>query len=277
MLDLLMMLSLGVAFAADPCKTPASAVATDAVVLLDVEPTVRAKPTARAKPSPERPPVGLPTGTLSLADLEAVFEQLAEDGATISDFFALLADGKKRTLPGDVVRKALGKYGVDLPFLPVNDLVRIESDGSELKVLLNFGRSSSKKIKLPTTTDTLVRNTDGNDPYNTATTRLETKKGGGHTLVVDKTLTLGISDKGLTSIEGVSVKMFFSFAVKGYSENAPGKLATADGKVKIKVDSDGSPVVVDGHYVPQQFDDWIILKVAGQTIEIGVPALEKSE
>ncbi len=269
MLTLLSTLALGTALAGDPCGTPASAVANDAVAVLSLQPTTRpAKPAA---------PQGLPSGTLSLADLEAAFDKLAQDGATISDFFALLADGKSRTLPGDVVRTALEKYGVDLPFLPVDDLVDITSDGSELTVNLDFGRKSSKKLELPETTSTVVTSTSSSDPYATGSTRLKNVSGGGHTLVVQDTLTLGISDKGLTSIEGVAVKKLFSFGVDGHSEHTPGKLATEDGDVIVQTGSDGKPVVENGHYVPESYDDWIILEVAGRTIEIGVPALEAGE
>lgn len=266
MLTLFSTLALGTALAGDPCGTSTSAVAADAVAVLNVQPQARS-----AKPAP---PQGLPSGTLSLADLEGAFEQLAQDGATISDFFALLADGKNRVLPGDVVRAALEKYGVNLPFLPVDDLESITSNGRELTVNLDFGRSSSKKLKLPETTSTVVSSTSSSDPYATGSTHLKNVSGGGHILVVQETLKLGLSSQGLTSIEGVSVKKFFSFAVDGHSQNSPGKLLTLDGDVVVQTGTDGKPVVQDGHYVSESYDDWIILEVAGRKIEIGVPALE---
>jgi len=267
MLTLLTKLALASALAGGPCDGPVSPVAQDAVAVL------RAKPSPGGAKSPHVPE-GLPSGTLSLADLESAFDKLAQDGATISDFFALLADGKSRTLPGDVVRQALQKYGVSLPFLPVDDLVNITSNGSALTVNLDFGRSSAKKLKLPKTTSTVVTSTSRNDPYNTGSTRLQSVSGGGHTLVVQDTLTLGISDKGLTSISGVAVKKLFNFSVNGHSEHSPGKTLTEDGDVVVQTDSQGRPVIENGHYVPQTFDDWIILEVAGRRIEIGVPALE---
>ncbi len=264
MLTTALTLVLGTALAGGPCDGP-STVAADAVAVLHASPAARP-----AKPSPQR---GLPSGTLSLTDLERAFDQLAQNGATINDFFALLADGQRRTLPGDVVRKALEKYGVSLPFLPVANLESLTSDGATLTVNLDFGRSSSKKLKLPKSTNTVVASTSSSDPYATGSTRLQQVTGGGHTLVVQDTLTLGISDKGLTSIEGVAVKKLFSFSVNGHSLTSPGKVQTEDGDVVVQTDESGAPIVEDGHYVPATFDDWIILEVAGRKIEIGVPAL----
>ena len=56
-----------------------------------------------------------------------------------------------------------------------------------------------------------------------------------------------------------------------------GKVATEEGQVVVQTDAAGQPLVVDGHYVPDVYDDWIILEVAGRTIEIGVPALERTK
>lgn len=270
MLTLLTLLAFDPALADEPCAGASSAIATDAVAVLNLQPGVRAKPAPQA-------PISLPPGTQTLADLEGAFEALSADGATISDFFALLADGQRRSLPGDVVREALDKYGVSLPFLPSDDLVRIDSDGRALTVVLDFGRRRSRKLTLPTTTSHVVTSTASGDPYNTATTRLGTVTGGGHTLVVEETLTLGISDQGLTSISGVAVKKLFSFNLDGHSEHSVGKVATEEGQVVVQTDAAGQPLVVDGHYVPDVYDDWIILEVAGRTIEIGVPALERTK
>ena len=266
MLISLSTLVLATALAGDPCDTPSCEVADDAVAVLSIEP---------AETSTETPgPKGLPSGALTLDDLEAAFEELARDGASLSDFFALLADGESRSLSGDVVRAALEKTGGGGSFLPVENLVSLTSNGSEIVIKLDFGRSSSKKLTLPKTTTTVVASTSSSDPYATGSTRLKTVEGGGHTLVIQEKVTLGISKDGLTSIGGVAVKKFFSFDVNGYSEHSPGKIAEEGGDVIVQTDADGQPVVENGHYVPQTFDDWIVLKVAGRTLPIGVPALE---
>ena len=172
MLTLLTLLALQSAVAQDDCGNKPVPVVADTAAALAVKP-VRFKPAPKAAPAK----ASLPAGTLTLADLEAAFEALAQRGATLNDFFALLADGKARTLPGDVVRQALAKYGVSLPFLPVADLVQITSDGENLTVELDFGRKSSKKIKLPKTTSVAVSSTSSRDPYNVNSTRTETVSG----------------------------------------------------------------------------------------------------
>ncbi len=270
MLILLSTLVLAPALAGDPCNTPSCEIAHDAVAVLNIQP-VEASAEASAEPPQKE---GLPSGALSLDDLESTFEALSQDGATLSDFFALLADGESRSLSGDVVRATLEKFGGTPSFLPVDDLVSITSDGTQVVVNLDFGRSSSKKLTLPKNTTTVVASTSRDDPYATGSTRLETVRVGGHTLVLQEKLTLGISEEGLTSIGGVAVKKFLSFGVDGHSEHSPGKVAEEGGDVIVQTDADGKPVVKDGHYVPQTYDDWIILKVAGRTMPIGVPPLK---
>ena len=41
----------------------------------------------------------------------------------------------------------------------------------------------------------------------------------------------------------------------------------------LSVDSYGRPVVVDGHYVPCTYSDWLILTILGRETWIGLPPL----
>lgn len=41
----------------------------------------------------------------------------------------------------------------------------------------------------------------------------------------------------------------------------------------IKTDAHERPVIVDGHYVPQVYDDWLVIGVLGQETWIGLPPM----
>ncbi len=59
------------------------------------------------------------------------------------------------------------------------------------------------------------------------------------------------------------------------SERNEGKIATGEKERPVlQTDSNGNPVVVDGHYQPQRYDDWVVITVKGRRIPVGIPPLE---
>ena len=144
---------LGTVQASGICQERVCSLAEDVAAVLEVAPSVQ------DEAQPFETPVGLPPGTLSLEDLERALEALAQDGGTINDFFALLADGQERVLSGEMLRDALEEHSADLSFLPMAQLLRIESDGAELKVLFDFGGKHSMDVALPTGSITVVAST----------------------------------------------------------------------------------------------------------------------
>ncbi len=257
-------LLLHAALAAD-CPAPAPAVAGDlAVALADVD---------LAKPAAPRAPSGdLPAGTLSADDLEAFFQFVSDKGGGIRDLFGALADGQQRVLPGDVVRGLFDKYGVDLPFLPLDDLVQITSNGREVTFEFDFGGSSRKDVRLPDATVWKLK-PRGSDPYavnGSSRVKQETVKG--RTLSVADRVTFRITPEGIEGMSKGAIKAS-GFNLDIHTERHPGKVAT-DGKwVLLQSGEDGKPLVVDGRYQPQVYDDWAVITAFLTRIEIGIPSL----
>ena len=64
---------------------------------------------------------------------------------------------------------------------------------------------------------------------------------------------------------------FFRFDVSLRTESRPGRAARDDnGRLVLRTDAAGKPLREAGRFVPQVHDHWVVVTVAGRTMEIGV-------
>ncbi len=246
---------------ADSCGAPPTVVA-------DLDRTLTERPGVRA-------PGALPEGALSAADLEAWFSAFrGSGGGPVSKVFAALADGKSRTLSGEVVRELFAKNGLDLSsILPMDDLDAVVSDGRTVEFRFKFSsRRDQRKGKIITIpgTDTWVLK--GGEPV---LLRGEPQK-----LKVQQTVVFTIGPGGLTGLREGDIRPYGGFlagyvAVDMEQVREPGRVALSDGKYPILVTgADGKPVQSGGRYVTQTYDEWV--KISGPfgiTRYIGLPAI----
>ncbi len=225
----------------------------------------------------------LPSGELTAADLERAFEEVTKSGKGIMGFFGLLADGQARTLDGDIVRAMFEKYGVSLEFLPLDALQRVESANGKVTFHFDFGRDSSRQIQLPDSTQKVLQSKHRSDPYLVhSRNRVRDEKSDGKKLRLKSQLQFSVNEDGLTGVREGDLAVHHWLAgwvnLNVHSEQHEGKIATGEkDRPVLQTDERGNPVVVDGHYQPQRYDDWVVITAAGRRIEVGIPPLEAPE
>jgi hypothetical protein len=223
----------------------------------------------------------LPGGTLTVADLERAFQAVQQSGQGIMGFFGMLADGQRRVLPGDAVRQIFSKYGVSLDFLPVKDLREVVAEGGKVTFRFDFGGDGTREITLPDTTRKVLDSRNRADPYAAdGKNRVKEEKSDGKQLRLSQELQLSVDAHGLTGVREGDIAVHHWLLgwvdIQVHSEQHAGKVATGDkDRPVLMTDGAGNPLVQDGHYVPQRYDDWVVIEAKGQRVEAGIPALGK--
>lgn len=246
---------------ADGCDAPLSVVA-------DLDLSLTERPRARA-------PAALPAGELSASALEAWFTTFrASGGGPVSRVFAALADGKPRTLSGEVVRELFAKNGLDLSgILPMDDLDSIASDGRSVEFRFKFdSRREQRKGKVITV--------PGADTWVLKNGRPVLMKGEDQRLRVQQTVRFSIGPGGLTGLREGDIQPDGGFLV-GYVNvdmemlQDPGRVALHDGEYPVLVTGDdGRPITSGGRYVTRTYDEWVkISGPLGITRYLGLPAI----
>ena len=222
----------------------------------------------------------LPSGELSSADLERAFEEVIKSGKGIMGFFGLLADGQSRTLSGDIVRAMFAKYGVELDFLPLDALNRVEAANGKVTFHFDFGRDGHRDVTLPDSSQKVLDSRLRSDPYKVdRKNRVRDEKSDGKKLRIKSQLQFSVGANGLTGLREGDLAVHHWLAgwvnMNVHSEQHPNKVATGEkNRPVLQTDSRGNPVVVDGHYQPQRYDDWVVITAAGRRIEVGIPAMQ---
>jgi len=250
---------VGPGYADSPCGADCAAVA-DLSMALD----------APARPRSE----ALPRGTLSSADVEAAFLRVQRSGGGLSDLFGLLADGVPRTLPGAAVRDMMDKFGVTLDILPLDKLGSVVSDGGSVEFRFDF--SGTHEIELPgTATWTLANN---GDLQATRGNRPRKKRGDSSELRFKSTVRFTVDENGLTGLRKGDIEAYGGFLagwvnLNLFSESHEGRVAKDGKRVLLETDESGDPLVRDGRYVPQRYDNWLVITgPLGYRQEIGIPS-----
>ncbi len=256
------------AVAQDPCKSGGAA-----VLVRDVAAAQGTEPVAQEQWS-------LPTGELSAEDLERAFEEVAKSGRGVMGFFGLLADGQRRQLDGATVRAMFEKYGVELEFLPLDALKGVVSADGKVTFQFDFGRKGEREVQLPDSTQKVLDSRHRSDRFLVdRKNRVRDEKNDGKKLKLKSELQLSVDENGLTGVREGDLAVHHWLLgwvnIQVNSERHQGKIATGEkNRPVLQTDAGGRPVVVDGHYLPQRFDDWVIITAKGRRIEVGIPALE---
>lgn len=209
----------------------------------------------------------LPAGAVALEDLRATLDGIAADGGTLRDFFLLLGDGQPRSIAGEDFRQVMSDYQISLAFLPTDDLVEIDSDGQNLRLLFDFGDDDDKEVEI------------GGTEYWALVSpgEVERKRSSSRTLSIHREFDVQLGPDGVESIEdgdlSVSVAFFWlDLAVR--TERTPDRvLADEDGDAVVVSDAYGQPLMQDGSYVVWRYDDWFVLSAAGNEGRLGIPPL----
>jgi hypothetical protein len=221
----------------------------------------------------------LPAGALSAADLERAFQEVMKRDKGVMGFFGLLADGQARTLGGDVVRAMFTKYGVKLDFLPLDALQRVEAAGGKVTFHFDFGREGHRDIQLPGSSQKVLDSRHRSDPWLVdRKNRVRDEVSKGQKLRLQDELQFSVNQQGLTGLREGDLAVHHWLAgwvnMDLHSERHPDRVATGEkDRPVLRTDSRGNPVVDNGRYVPQRYDDWVIITAAGRRIEVGVPPL----
>ena len=254
----LLVVLLGAANADPPCDADCAAVAD----------------LSRALDAPQRTrQTALPRGTLTPEDVEAAFLKVQRGGGGLSDLFGLMADGVPRTLPGAAVRSMMTKYGVTLDVLPMDKLTDVVSDGRSVE--FRFGFTGTHEVELPATTTWSVADGKG---WRIHQNRARQKTGDETRLRFKSAVKFTINQDGLTGMRAGDIEAHGGFLVGWvnlnlFTERAPGKLAKDGKRVLIEVDKDGKPLIRDGSYVPQRYDNWLVITgPLGYRLEMGIPS-----
>jgi hypothetical protein len=222
----------------------------------------------------------LPSGELSAEDLERAFQEVIESGKGIMGFFGLLADDQERSISGEIIRAMFEKYGVELDFLPLDALKKVEAADGKVTFDFDFGKKGEREIKLPDTVRKVLDSRLRSDPYKVdRKNRVREEKSKGRKMKIKSQLEFSVDDSGLTGVrEGdltVSVFLLGWVNLTVQSERHEGKTATGEkNRPVLQTDSNGDPLVVDGHYQPQRYDDWVVITALGKRMEIGIPAMK---
>jgi hypothetical protein len=218
----------------------------------------------------------LPEGDLSAADLTRAFEQVRARNEGVASLFGLFADGRRRVLKGDVVRALFEKNGVRLDFLPMDALDRIVAEQGRLTFHFAFGGESTREIVLPDSSSVQLESRLKEDPLKVdPRNKVSTRKSEGKTLKISKEVQFSVNAGGIAGLRAgdMQVKAFFWFDVGIRTERTPGRVATDDKRTVLETDASGRPLVRDGRYVPQTWDDWVVLEAGGKRVDIGIPRL----
>lgn len=220
----------------------------------------------------------LPVGTLTADDLERAFQYIVSQNQGVAALFGLLADGQKHVLSGAVVRDLFKKYGVTLDFLPIDTLVDVVAENGTVTFNFDFGGASNRKVRLPDARVTVLKSRNSADPTLVdGKNKAETRESEGRELKVSRQVQLQVGPGGITGIREGDIKVGWALGwldLSLQSAHVPGKVATQDGKTVLATDANGQPLVRDNHYVPQTFDDWILLKAGPAEVEVGIPTLK---
>ncbi len=266
---LLLVAPLRTAWADDDCNTSESA-----------ESTVADLQQAAATEAGAQEAWKLPSGALSAEDLEKAFEQITQNGQGIMGLFGLLADGQSRSIDGDVVRAMFQQYGVVLEFLPVESLTSISAENGKVTITFDFGSAGQKEIKLPDSEQKVLNSRHRTDPTLVdRKNRVRTEKLDGKTLKLKSELQFGVGENGLTGLRTGDIQVHHWLLgwvdIDLASERHEGKVAMGDkNRPVLQTDANGNPIVRDGHYQPQTYDDWVVITAKGRRNEVGIPPLQ---
>lgn len=263
----------------DNCD-PVLANDTAATLMSDLALVVYPPPGNAPGETPPDTDIELPAGTLNATHIKSLLDSITKKGGSFTQIFPMMADGKSRVLPGDTLRELLKDYETDMSFLPLENLKEIRSDGKNVDLVFDFGGQNTKNVKIPGTTSLILESSNLVDPYSASNPNtIKKKTGTSETLRISNTVRFSIDKNGITGLRKGDIKAswFLGWANINIRSAQGEKVATVDNKPVIRADEAGNPIIEDGHYVPETYNDWLIITAPATHIEIGVPAITPKE
>ena len=216
----------------------------------------------------------LPSGSIDAQTLLDIFESWKDESPTFLEIIQRLLDGEDRVISGEAVRQAIELVGLSLPeFIPADLLHSVEIGDGQLVVRLN----EDLELAQPSL-KTWVVDTEGlEDPLSVDNGGLlRQDKSPSYTLQINEELVFNLDEQGLVSIrEGdlVASKFVFTRNIQLASVHDAPDVQRLNDSIVVQVDDNGDPIVVDGHYVPVEADEWLEISVAGDVTRLPIARL----
>ena len=216
----------------------------------------------------------LPSGSIEAQTLLDIFESWKNESPTFLEIVQRLLDGEERVISGDAVRQAIELAGLSLPeFIPSELLESVEIRDGQLVVHLK----EDLELAQPSIKTWVVDPEGLDDPLSVDNGGLlRQEKSPSYTLKINEELVFNLDEEGLASIrEGdlVASKFVFTRSIQlGSVHDAPGIQRIKD-SIVVQVDDNGDPIVVDGHYLPVEADEWLEIEVAGDVTRLPIARL----
>lgn len=212
------------------------------------------------------PWTGLPEGALGADDLRAAFKQLKSEDANLAAFLALMADGKGRSISGDVIRSLVAEGDELAAVLPMDKIDEVVSDGRDLQV--RFNTTGSITITPPSQKVWVYKRGKAAQITPKSTT-----------VRLSNTLNFRLGPQGIASMSKGDIQAkagIFGYVNIGLTMEAnPDQIAEVDGYPLLALGEDGKPAVVDGKLQYQRYDHWAVITAPFTRIEVGLPSFDE--
>lgn len=221
--------------------------------------------------------IDMRAGILSTETVSGLIDAFRAKKMSPRIFLRQLLDGGVYTLPGETLRVVLKKDITRSEVLAqvLNKLNRLELKDGCLSAFFSSSKSKSRIfVQVPTAVKWVICSKHP-DPYlvHELNRPIESKQRG-RKFSLASTVRLSVSEQGIMSIAkgDVLLKELVNLNVNASTCRIEGKVATnKKGFPYLKVDKKTSkPLIVDGRYQPQVYDEWLKISVFGRTSFIGL-------
>ena len=205
----------------------------------------------------------IPTGELSVQDVQNVLESLARSGRSAMELFALIGDGKPRSIRGEVVVEVFELYGIEMDYFPLYQLKRVVARNGVVDLQFDFGADEKRIINVPAH-EQWVLGKNGKPVK---------RKIGANTLRIAKTVRMYADGDTVSLRTGdLEAKWIIWWDLSLETLHKPGTIHTdRKGRSILELDSLGHPLVDrNGNWVAKTADDWLVVSAVSQSIEIGM-------
>jgi len=210
----------------------------------------------------EAPWTGLPEGAISADDLRSALAHLQAQDANLAAFLALMADGKGRSISGEVIRSMVVEGDELAAILPLDKLDEVVSDGRSLQV--RFNTRGAITVEPPAQQVWVYKRGQA--------TRITPKT---TPIRLASTLNFTLGPEGISGLRKGDIQAkagIFGYVSVGLTMEAkPGQIAEVDGYPLLELGDDGQPLRVDGQLRYQRYDHWAVITAPFTRVEVGLP------
>ena len=206
----------------------------------------------------------------SMEDLEYQFRG-EETGGIHGLLKILLADGSQE-LSGLPAKEVLHHF--QIPGLPMDRMRKIAigelNDGeASMEMFFDFGEERTFELALP---ESKVWTINGKslDVKKSKKPKLEEVKG--HTITLKDQLQFFFNEKGILRVRSKDMTLSF-FNLNFRTERDPNKILMHNDRIVLEENAHGKPLQKEGRYLPQRYDDWIIIESSFKNVEVPIPSV----